>query len=436
MNGTLWYYSTGTSELGPVTTDELLFLAQSGTIGPQTRIRADGSSTAVMFQRSQLAKSIQPENRKRPPSVAPAATFRSNGQSHLTLRRSNAVQPRPPGPAEITGEGPLPKADHRANHQSRRTLAAAAAVAALLTLLLLWLQLRPQQPGGFAGTNDGSSAADSGTRQTGAQQQSAAAADDASSNPQSSIAVNSPATATEQNTVATNTSLDSADLPDTPSDTPSDKSDAARTPESGNGINAPADGRPAEGLAVGRGTDQRFSISAPGETTFFGIRGSGKRFSWVVDCSGSMSSKALPLSVTPLQRAKQELLQSLQRLPQGLEFQIIFFDDFCFQFPNMGFAEVSPERIREAADFIRDIQGGRGTNVQIAMQRALAGNTRPDTVFLLTDGEFDSGTPSFIASRNRNQQTRINTVAFVTRDGESLLRQIAAENRGDFRFVP
>jgi uncharacterized protein with von Willebrand factor type A (vWA) domain len=184
-----------------------------------------------------------------------------------------------------------------------------------------------------------------------------------------------------------------------------------------------------DGSLVGSGGDERFAISAPGETTFFGLRGEGRRFSWVVDCSGSMQGP-------PLERARQELLNSLQKLPEGMEFQVIFFDDLPYSFPSSGFAQMDAESLSAVEGFINGIQGGGGTNVMQGMQKIFSQRSRPDTAFLLTDGEFDPTTPEFIQNRNRGGKVRINTVAFVNRDGESLLRQIASENRGDFRFVP
>jgi len=138
----------------------------------------------------------------------------------------------------------------------------------------------------------------------------------------------------------------------------------------------------------------------------------------------------------PLERARQELLQALQKLPQGLEFQVIFFDDLPYSYPAGGFAEMNSTSLAEAAAFLAGIQGGGGTNVMQAMRQVFSQRTRPDTTFLLTDGEFDPETPEFIQSRNRDAGVRINTVAFVNRAGEPLLRRIASENRGDFRFVP
>lgn len=437
MNGRLWYYSVERSELGPVTADELMFLYHAGTVGPQTLIRPEDSRSSVAFQNSQLAAAIRNQNRKPitpAVSAATAAPFRSSGLSPLKLHRNTALPVPAADQSVAVGNLPLPAVEMAGSR--RRVLAGAAAAAVILLAVLMWL-FSGRQPGGFAGTGDGTGGGDSGTGQ-GVEQQAGTTVGDTSSaaQPATSSPLPAPAAAADNQTASTAISPATADDGGTPADLPAEKSESARPQESGGGPEIPASALPAEGLAVGRGADQRFSISAPGEATFFGIRGSGQRFSWVVDCSGSMSGPSQQLSGTPLQRAKQELLQSLRRLPPGLEFQIIFFDDFCYRFPTTGFVVVSPEAIREAADFIDDIQGGGGTNVQIGMLQALTGTTRPDTVFLLTDGAFDTGTPGFIASRNRNQQTRINTVAFVDRAGESLLRQIADENRGDFRFVP
>jgi len=115
---------------------------------------------------------------------------------------------------------------------------------------------------------------------------------------------------------------------------------------------------------------------------------------------------------------------------------VIFFDDLPRSYPAVGFAEMDSQTLVAAESFISDIQGGGGTNVILAMRQVFSQSTRPDTTFLLTDGEFDPETPEFIQRRNSGGKVRINTVAFVNRAGEPLLRQIAHENRGDFRFVP
>ena len=175
---------------------------------------------------------------------------------------------------------------------------------------------------------------------------------------------------------------------------------------------------------------QQFTIAAPGETTFFGLRGSGRYFAYVVDCSGSMQGP-------PLDRAREELIKSISRLPSGIEFRIVFFDHLTYEFPggSQDFATASASSRQRAESWIKGINSGGGTDVKLGMKVVLSSNTKPDTVFLLTDGAFEFDAPQFIKSAN-TKDARVNTVAFVTQAGEALLKTIAKDNRGDYKFVP
>jgi hypothetical protein len=73
-----------------------------------------------------------------------------------------------------------------------------------------------------------------------------------------------------------------------------------------------------------------------------------------------------------------------------------------------------------------------GTNPASALTFAL--NLTPETIFLLSDGEIDSKILSLLRQQN-SQQTQIHTVGFLDRSGEALLKQIAADHRGEYRFI-
>jgi len=429
MKSPLWYYQSGGSELGPVTTDELRFLARSGNIGPQTIVRAAGTSVGKPFAAAfhDAGPAPTPAPAHAPIAPRPAAVSTPTGNS----RRPSAPQPPSlPPPLQQAPAG-----------STKPPLAITAIILALLLTLSLWW-LWPRTPPGLAAAGTGTGTSAAGEHQTTDTQPSTAAAaaptqpDASSSAPAPSAAAASAPAASNQSASASDT--DAATAPgDTPADSAADSGTATTAPPTGDLGTAPGESAtaanpsdpPTDGLVVGSRGDERFAISAPGETTFFGLRGQGRRFSWVVDCSGSMQGP-------PLERARQELLKSLRKLPQGLEFQVIFFDDLPYSYPAGGFAEMDPTSLAEAAAFISGIQGGGGTNVLQAMRQVFSQRTRPDTAFLLTDGEFDPETPEFIQSRNSGAKVRINTVAFVDRAGEPLLRRIASENRGDFRFVP
>lgn len=443
MKSQLWYYQSGGTELGPVTADELLFLVRSGQIGRQVIVRADGTGVGQPFAkafpvtghhnpRSAADSTTTPASRTiAPGTVRPAVALpKAGGHSFGTIgypdRAASPAMPSLPPPLQPSANGSRTPA-----------LAVSAFVLALLLAVCLWW-LWPRNPPGLAADGTGAGLAADGEQQaTDAQQttgaNSAAPAQTPSAAAAASGAASATATDTRPDAAADTTAR--ADQPDT-ADNVADAGKAAPAAPAGDigtTTSEPAAGKPAddaaEGLAVGSGGDERFSISAPGETTFFGLRGQGRRFSWVVDCSGSMQGP-------PLERARQELLKSLRKLPQGLEFQVIFFDDLPRSYPAVGFAEMDSQTLAAAESFISDMQGGGGTNVIQAMRQVFSQTTRPDTTFLLTDGEFDPETPQFIQRRNSGGKVRINTVAFVNRAGEPLLRQIAHENRGDFRFVP
>jgi len=61
---------------------------------------------------------------------------------------------------------------------------------------------------------------------------------------------------------------------------------------------------------------------------------------------------------------------------------------------------------------------------------------QPDAIWLLSDGLFPPAAADLIRNENPNAHTQIHTIAFYDNQGEPLLRRIAEENRGRYRFVP
>lgn len=137
--------------------------------------------------------------------------------------------------------------------------------------------------------------------------------------------------------------------------------------------------------------------SGQGETNFYGLGGSGRRFVYVFDRSASMSvniphfSEGLIVGeVTPLSSAKEELWKSIQSLSDELAFQIIFYNHFPIVFGSNGstpelFSAVEQNKAAAKA-FIDEIEGDGTTDHILALKEALKLN--PDVIFLLTDGEY------------------------------------------------
>tara|TARA_Y100000588_G_scaffold394443_1_gene514980 strand:- start:10988 stop:11968 length:981 start_codon:yes stop_codon:yes gene_type:complete len=165
-----------------------------------------------------------------------------------------------------------------------------------------------------------------------------------------------------------------------------------------------------------------------GEVSFFGTRGKGRRFIFVIDKSGSMA-------VRRLLAAKRELSRTLERLPTGSEFLIYFFDHSAEVMPVSGLLPATPQNVTWAKRWMQARISGGGTDPRQALEWAF--ELKPDTVWLLSDGRFTSS-GAVLKQLNRDnldKATRINTLAFHDRSGELTLRAIAQAHGGAYRFV-
>lgn len=163
--------------------------------------------------------------------------------------------------------------------------------------------------------------------------------------------------------------------------------------------------------------------------SFFGTRSKGKRFVFVIDKSGSMNNQGR------LGKAKRELIATLRSLKPEARFMVYFFDQGAEPMPVTSMMAATPENIAWAARWIEGRGVGGSTDPRDALRFTF--NLKPDTVWLLTDGQFadDDEVLKQIRTANSNAAIRINTVAFKDKSGEAVLKQIAAENDGSYRFV-
>ena len=163
--------------------------------------------------------------------------------------------------------------------------------------------------------------------------------------------------------------------------------------------------------------------------SFFGTKSKGSRFVFVIDKSGSMGDKK------KFVRAKRELIKTLRALPKNSRFMIYFFDEGSEQMPVNNMMAAVPINISWAEDWVNSVGMGGGTDPRKALKSGFS--LKPDTVWLLTDGVFDneSGVLAQIRSANPKSTARINALAIMDRGGEKVLKQIAKENDGTYRFV-
>jgi hypothetical protein len=181
--------------------------------------------------------------------------------------------------------------------------------------------------------------------------------------------------------------------------------------------------------AIGRGVPG--GTGGVGSTTFFGARGSGRRFVFLVDKSASMATDA------KMRRATDELMRSLRALPDFTQFRVGLFDTDVRVFPPAGFARARPGDLDRLAAWLATAGPQGGTTPVVAFQRLLADGA-PDAIFFLTDGEIAPSDPSAIvmAVTRPTGVVPVHCVAFGDRRAAEQLQSISRDTGGDFRFVP
>jgi hypothetical protein len=164
--------------------------------------------------------------------------------------------------------------------------------------------------------------------------------------------------------------------------------------------------------------------------SFFGISAKGQRFVYVVDCSGSMSG-------APFARARAELLSSLANLKESQEFFVILYasEGYPMFFPELsdGFLNATDESLKIVKTWLVDFTVDGGTNPGPAISQAIA--MKPGAVFFLSDGVIPDSVVDEIRVAN-SHHIPIHAIGFIDRSGEAVLKKIAAENSGSYKFVP
>jgi hypothetical protein len=86
-----------------------------------------------------------------------------------------------------------------------------------------------------------------------------------------------------------------------------------------------------------------------------------------------------------------------------------------------------------AYQFIDKIVPIGQTDPSEALKRAFEAG--PDTMYILTDGEFDKAIVGLVDRLNKDRLVTVNTICFIYSSGEALVKQIAEKNGGTYKFV-
>lgn len=181
--------------------------------------------------------------------------------------------------------------------------------------------------------------------------------------------------------------------------------------------------------AISGGTGDAGSGAGDG-VGFFGTQAAGDSFVFIVDQSGSMKGARF-------ERAVEELVASLRQLGRQQRFLVIFYNSKAQPVFYRGHRNELVPATRKVVEYIisrirlRSAAGGTDPSGALALALSL----RPDAIFLLTDGKFD--TPVRDQARELNTHGAvIHTIAIGYRESEPILRGIAEDHGGRYRFVP
>ena len=182
------------------------------------------------------------------------------------------------------------------------------------------------------------------------------------------------------------------------------------------------------------------------EGTFFGVKAKGRHFVYIVDCSSSMAGGRFA-------RVCEELIRSVKYLTKKQSFYVFFFN--TAPVPMFGQANkekllAKPKNIRRLEEWVSQMRASGGTDPSLAFSEGVA--MEPDAIFFLTDGEIPGHIPDTLRNLNirqpyplskskkkravRKVTVPINTIGLGSPSGEPILKQIAAENDGEYRFIP
>jgi hypothetical protein len=155
------------------------------------------------------------------------------------------------------------------------------------------------------------------------------------------------------------------------------------------------------------------------ETSFFGVKGQGKKFCFIVDNSKSMTGARF-------RTALAELTYAVEKLQADQVFYVCFFSDGAYPlfFPNVT-KEMIPATNENKAKFrewLRLVDLGPATYGSAAMKIGL--DLEPDIMFLLGDGDFQDDTVREVLKR-ATPKTKVHTIGL----------DIAPRSRADAGFA-
>ena len=197
------------------------------------------------------------------------------------------------------------------------------------------------------------------------------------------------------------------------------------------------------------GIERSFDSTEDGATAgvkFFGVKGKGTRFVFIIDCSGSMDE------YKRWRRATRELKSSINNLMEPQEFLVLLYNSYTVAMNNRAPKLVTANRENQTAaiNWLTKQQPGGTTYVATSLKKAF--ELRPDAIFLLSDGEFDD-LPLVEAvlqhfngnlagqAENRSyerlpeEMIPVHTISLGGKSGAWTMQKIAEQNQGTYTVI-
>ena len=174
----------------------------------------------------------------------------------------------------------------------------------------------------------------------------------------------------------------------------------------------------------GMGGSQQAAPASPYQTRFFGVEAAGERFVFVVDNSTSM------LDGGRLGRVHAELRRAIGQLKWPQAFYLIAFDSQTQAIPWGPFVTAHSKDAQKVSGWLARLTQHDGTLPGPALRQAVG--LKPDAVFFLTDGEFDTPGTEQIKAWNKFQ-VPIHVLDFGPGPPVPILQKIAADSGGVYR---
>jgi len=131
---------------------------------------------------------------------------------------------------------------------------------------------------------------------------------------------------------------------------------------------------------------------------------------------------------------KKELKLSISQLDEDSQFHVIFYSSGPpVEMPTRRLVNATERNKQLAFEFVNGVIAQGETDPSKALERAYS--SKPEVIYLLTDGEFDRQIIDLVKRLNTGKKVVVHTIGFLYKTGEEILKKIASDNGGTYKFV-